>query len=266
MMMHQCVRGVFVWAVFVGAMTGIASPLLAETFGFEDIGLWVGDGPNHAAMVIDWGDEQVAWGYRWSGSATSQDMLLAIAGQTRIHIAGDSDQFNPGDAGQFVTSHTGAAPRLFVRLSQFDFGFPANAIFGLGYDLDNDGGTFTTGFEGLDPDFSTDPSRETGSADDPDDLYHEGWFQNPSWRGSRTNISASGGPYAGGSWDKSTFLGNPLNNGDWDGWSIGGGTVPVGLPTAAVPEPGTAALLSVIGVGLWRIRHRRCNSIAHNDN
>jgi len=255
-MIHQCVRSICVWAVFVGVAIGTVLPSLAETFGFGEIQLWAGNGPNRAAMVIDWGDQQSAWGYRWSGSATSQDMLLAVAGLTRVHIAGHEDQFNPGDAGQFVASHTGADPRLFARLSQFDFGFPANTIFGLGYDLDNDGGAFTTGLEGPNPATSNEPSKETGAADDPDDLYHEGWFQNPSWKGSRSNASASGGPYAGGSWDSFTFLGNTLNDGDWDGWSIGTGTVPTGLPTAAIPEPGTAALLIVVGIGSWRLRRR----------
>ncbi len=50
----------------------------------DDIQYWVGSGANRAGLVIDWNDGQsttsYAWGYRWDGAATGEDMLRAIAG------------------------------------------------------------------------------------------------------------------------------------------------------------------------------------------
>lgn len=58
----------------------ITQPLSA--FDFDDILFWVGEGDNQAALVIDWQDgkepQSLAWGFRWSGTATGQDLINAI--------------------------------------------------------------------------------------------------------------------------------------------------------------------------------------------
>src|SRR5690606_25373671 len=95
---------------------------------------------NQAALIIDWKDgkspQALAWGFRWDGAATVGDMIQAIAGVTQIRAE---------SSGAFVADLSGADPRLFVRLSQHSFG---NAILGIGYDLDGDGGSYITGIEG----------------------------------------------------------------------------------------------------------------------
>jgi hypothetical protein len=55
----------------------------ASAFDFSDIANWTGTGSNESALVIDWEDgssqHELAWGYRWSGSATGEQMVQAIA-------------------------------------------------------------------------------------------------------------------------------------------------------------------------------------------
>ena len=51
---------------------------------FDNIQYWVGNGRNHAALVVKWDDgngnnTNLVWGYRWSGKATGVDMLKAVA-------------------------------------------------------------------------------------------------------------------------------------------------------------------------------------------
>ncbi len=54
----------------------------AQTFGFSDIVNWTGTGTNRAAFVLDWNDGTVtrsmAWGFRWTGSATAEQMLRDV--------------------------------------------------------------------------------------------------------------------------------------------------------------------------------------------
>ena len=58
------------------------SPTRDNTFTFDDIKFWVGEGENKAALVVDWYyDDETAmvWGFRWNGEATGLDMIKAIA-------------------------------------------------------------------------------------------------------------------------------------------------------------------------------------------
>jgi hypothetical protein len=74
---------------------------------FDDIQFWAGSGTNRAALVIEWPDvdspKSVAWGYRWNGSATAQDMMFALAGV----IAGGP------------TPSAGSDPRLQLELNYY---------------------------------------------------------------------------------------------------------------------------------------------------
>ena len=71
--------------VAFGVLAG-SSGVASASFVFDDIGFWVGSGANQAALVIDWngpdgsGSEPVsyAWGFRWDGVATGQNMLAAV--------------------------------------------------------------------------------------------------------------------------------------------------------------------------------------------
>jgi hypothetical protein len=236
--------------VAAGALVLFTNAAAFAGFNFSDITHWVGSGANQAALVIDWSDgktpESLAWGYRWDGSATAEDMVSAIAGTTEVRVRGDKAVDGLGDASTFLETRSGADPRLYARMSAFSFG---NTLFGIGYDLDGDGGGFISGFE-------TEPgetSTETGSANDADDHYAEGWESNPSWSGT----SNTGDPFDGGSWSGFTFLGRTLSDGDWDGWSIGSGTGPA-LPVAAAPEPTSAVVLGVVSIAMILRRRGRC--------
>ena len=59
-----------------------ANSLFAQ-FGFNDIAFWVGTGSNQAMLVLDFNDssatECYAWGYRFDGTKTGEEMLNDIA-------------------------------------------------------------------------------------------------------------------------------------------------------------------------------------------
>jgi hypothetical protein len=63
-----------------------------DSFTFDDIHYWIGDGTNEAAIVIDWNngkpDSSIAYGYRWNGPSTNMvNVLRQIADEDRrLHI------------------------------------------------------------------------------------------------------------------------------------------------------------------------------------
>lgn len=64
----------------------------SETFSFDNIVNWTGEGENQAALVIQWYGEEapnaLAFGYMWDGSATLYDALCAIAkSDSRFYFA-----------------------------------------------------------------------------------------------------------------------------------------------------------------------------------
>jgi hypothetical protein len=72
-------------------LIGIAE-VKANSFGFSDIKNWTGTGSNQAILVIDWQDgdnSSLAWGYRWDGVKTGEDMLQAIdVADSRLTVEG----------------------------------------------------------------------------------------------------------------------------------------------------------------------------------
>lgn len=54
----------------------------ASAFGLNDIQLWAGTGTNRAGFVVDFQDgtatRSFAWGFRWNGAATGEDMIRAV--------------------------------------------------------------------------------------------------------------------------------------------------------------------------------------------
>jgi hypothetical protein len=199
------------------------------SFTFGDIEFWAGAGANHAALVIDWNDakpdESVAWGFRWDGAATGQDMLLAV-------VAAD--------------------PNLYARVAVFGFG---TAVVGLGQDTDADGFAVTNGTTFDPTGVSTEGPSDGGLPLDPDDHYAEGWSTG-FWK----YFLAGDSPYDGGAWAEAQvgLSGRPLASGDWDGLSFAPdftGPEP-GTPIAAVPAPGAAILVGV-GTATSTRDHRR---------
>jgi hypothetical protein len=159
---------------------------------FDDIEFWVGTGANRSALVIDWVESTadppaLVWGYRWDGAAKGRDMLTAI-------VAAD--------------------PRLFAKLG----GTPANpvAVYGLGYDADDDGVFGVDDGTQFDADgFAFSGPADLAQATDPGDLYAEGWFTGFWHYGVAAN-----NPYDGGAWSDSDvgMASRNLADGSWDSW------------------------------------------------
>ncbi len=187
-----CCRRPVSKAVLRACLGLLATAQVHAEFDLEDIRFWVGHGTNRAALVLDWNDGidpvSLAWGYRWNGTMTGRDMFEAV-------VAAD--------------------PRLarFIYTS----GFLGQVVYGVGYDVDGDGGAFHPGTAGI--------GTETGYADDPDDHYEEGWYSQ-YWHYSL----GVGDPFSGGSWIESGsgFGVRQLEDGDWDGWRPAVVTFPVG--------------------------------------
>jgi hypothetical protein len=174
---------------------------------------WVGSGSNQALMVVDWQQPQtMVFGYRWEGSATGLSFIEAVAS---------------ADIG-------------FQRVWHPDF--IEKSLFGLGYDVDGDGGAFTFGEPGLD--------TETGSAADSDDYYAEGWY---------TGYWARYDSQNGEDWELSALgLAAELAEGAWLGWSWSpapdwNGGAPDNIPL--LPEP-ASALLMLLGAAAV-VKNRR---------
>jgi len=70
--------------LFLGALLSLMliKPASAQ-FNWQNIDFWVGSGSDSALLVVDFGgadfDSSYAWGYRYSGNKTGEDMLVAIA-------------------------------------------------------------------------------------------------------------------------------------------------------------------------------------------
>lgn len=203
----------------------------ASAFDFDDIQFWVGTGSNRAGLIIDWKDGKqpasLAWGYRWDGVARGEDMLAAIVS---------------------------ADPRLYAHVSA-PGGFGV-ALFGVGYDLNDDGFatspalTFVNGISVGNP-------NDNRVATDPNDHYKEGWMSAGFWSYWLRPTTTSNWQFSGVG-----MSGRLLTDGCWDGWSWAASfnAVPPSEPVAAViPEPtGMAPLvLYVAGMGGLFLRRSR---------
>jgi hypothetical protein len=171
-----------------------AGAVNAAVLSLDDLRYWTGHGPNRAGLVLDWNgdsaaDGSLAWGFRWSGSATGEDMLRAA-------IVAD--------------------PRLFAKLGVN--GSLGVAVRGLGYDQSDDGQFALddeTQFDGdgIAPSGPTDGAGALDAADS----YREGWFT-----GVWSYATANSNPWSDGGW---AFSGigpatRTLVDGAWDSWAF----------------------------------------------
>jgi hypothetical protein len=196
------------WACLFAAAVGAGLDVHASAVAsFDDIQFWTGAGAHRAAIVIDWDstsatDAALAWGYRWNGQASGEDMLRAV-------LAADS--------------------RLFAKLSvPGDYGI---SVWGLGYDAAGDG-QFALNDGTI---FDADGVAITGIADqdppvqpvDPLDWYREGWFT-----GVWSYGKADANPWTGSGWvqSKAGPTGRNLVDGAWDSWAF---TSPIVLDSFA---------------------------------
>lgn len=200
--------------------TGLACRAQAELVtvdGFADLVLWAGEGENEAAFVLQFSASHVptsvAWGYRWSGTATMQAMMDAVAGTTTIT---DGSSPPPGLDG-----------RLSVAMTYYPQ-YSAVFIDSIAYDQ-----------AGL-------PSPWTQAAR----LIADDYFQSGTYPVLYTRADAGGLWLGEGESSGMTFAYSlvgasdiPLAAGGWYGFvqSDGAETFSFTQPVAAVPEPGTWA-------------------------
>jgi hypothetical protein len=203
----------------------------------DDIEYWTGEGPNRAALVIQWNDGispgSLAWGYRWSGNATGLEMINAIAGTTTIRTPG----------GTFIESFTGADSRVSVGVARYSFG---DSIFSIEYSGSNPVRTqadwfsgywqyliFGGNFEYYDWDVGDFRTYNTpGSA-----LYTSvSWFSSPIGMGERSLMD--------GSWDALSFAPE---------FALQTVMQPVAV---AIPEPSALGLMGLGGLLLIYARRR----------
>jgi hypothetical protein len=190
-------------------------------FTFDDIEFWVGSGTNRAALAIDWVENNAdspapAWGYRWDGTATGRDMLLAIVeADDRLYIKFNDRLDDPAHVDPTI-------------------------VYGIGYDTDNDG-QFSIGdgtsFDEYGKAFGNAPFFGT-AATDPGDYYAEGWTF-AFWHYG-VEMPEGSNPYAGGNWSSTNegIVTRDLVDGSWDSWAFEGSTTP---PFTAFAENPTAA-------------------------
>ncbi|MBE6310028.1 MAG: leucine-rich repeat domain-containing protein [Bacteroidales bacterium] len=167
-----------------------------DSFSFDDIQNWTGEGENQAAVVIQFntGKETetnaLVFGYRWNGTATGTDMIVAIAKED---------------------------PRFYVLANNGSYGY---SIGGIGWDADEDGDIY---LKNGDQTFTlTDGIYECASeydydnftAGDADDLWSGGWFSG-YWSYWVASDSPANFGYA-----STGASGRVLTNGCWDGWNF----------------------------------------------
>jgi hypothetical protein len=95
---------------------------LARAFSFDDVVVWAGAGPNRAMFVMDFNDglapQSYAWGFRWTGTATGEQMAraidavdprlsLVILGQGGVGLGAFLDSAAYDAAGDGFAEHTG---------------------------------------------------------------------------------------------------------------------------------------------------------------
>jgi hypothetical protein len=206
-------------ALFAMGSTATLTGAAGAAFTFADVEFWVGSGANEAAIVIDWngqdgaGAQSLAWGYRWDGDATGQDMLTAV-------INADAN--------------------LYGRFAAFGFG---DALVGLGYDTDGDGFGISDGTDFGPAGLAFAGTSDGATATDGDDLYAEGWSTGfwSYWLGDA--------PFGGGAWDEAPvgFGARMLADGGWDGYRFAPGFVSSEPrePVAAVPAVPVSAVIGL---------------------
>ena len=122
----------FVLLVFVS----VASAATYDGLGIE---YWTGSGANEATIVVDFGLESYAFGYRWDGAATGWDALVALESEASI-----------AESLRLAISETdyGAPTGILVEdidyLSAAEFDYGQYAFAGWAYYYSGDGENWTS--------------------------------------------------------------------------------------------------------------------------
>lgn len=198
----------------------------------SDITFWVGSGNNTAGLVVDFHDgsarQSFAWGYRWDGTASGADMILAIT------------TADPGLS--MVAFGTGASDFFLTEISFLD-----------GMDLHTQtSGSFAT----YPADYSSWGYYIAGGSAGGAGVSGGGLALPTTWTSSPTAASLMGFGSPG----------RELANNSWDAWSFGLNspsyehTVPPGSTVfAAVPEPRVTTLI-VLALSIVFYARKRLHS------
>jgi len=116
-----------------------ASVASAATYDALGVEYWAGAGSNQATIVIDFGLESYAFGYRWDGAATGWDALTAIESEASIAASlrlavSETDYGAP----------TGILVEDFGYLSAAEFDYGQLAFAGWAYYYSGDGDNWTS--------------------------------------------------------------------------------------------------------------------------
>ena len=218
--------------ILVVVAAGAARADLVSVSSFDDLLYWTGSGTNEAALVLQFpttvssstvAPAAIAWGYRWNGSATMEQMVFALAGGITggpAPAAGSDPRlaFDVSDWG------TLSKPEYFVNsISYAQAGLPA----------------------GWSP-----VTREIPEWNDPNFAALYTRAGDGSW---------SSGPFTLSDFGMSSIT---LADGDWYGfvYTDGPGTFAFSQPVAAVPEPATWTMLlggALAAIAVARRRARR---------
>ena len=184
-----------------------------DSFSFDDIQNWTGEGENQAAVVIQFNTGKstetnaLVFGYRWNGEATGSDMIVAIAKND---------------------------PRFYVLANNGSYGY---SIGGIGWDADEDGdiylknGDQTYTLTDGKYECSSEYDYDSFTAGDTDDLWAGGWFSG-YWSYWVASDSPANFGYSGVG-----ASGRVLTNGCWDGWNFSANYGSYAwLPFAAAPS------------------------------
>lgn len=219
-----------------------------------------GTGSNRSALVVDWNDgktnEVLAWGFRWSGAApTIFDMMSSIAAtDPRFFLRIDSATNLGGPAVFGIGYQTGSSP-FGVTGAQNALGGSVTPVFTAGISDINTNGNAT----------ETPTSSAYTAPLNAADHYKEAWNDNGFWTsyfaGSDHNATAPGADYPTTWTDAWVGVGgaNLVDNG-WYALSISEPSYANNLPgsaVAAVPEPGSFALLLFAAGVVFVITRRR---------
>ena len=218
------------FAVMCVTLVAVSSPGFGYTFDEVPVEHWAGpaNAANRAATVVDFGGgNSYTFGYRWDGSATSENMLNAL---------------NTADNGLTVDTHswpwgveiTGLTFIHETVTHKIDSTAPLAGLYPA---------YWWSGFYAF-TEYVYEENPDSGIWDLIDTIDH------PTTSGDGENWQ-----YAGmGASDRG------LADGYWDGWTRGYSDAEAPTPVTA-PEPMTLTLLALGGLGLIRTRRRRRQSV-----
>jgi len=231
-MMFQALRCPLAAATIAVALAGQARSEFVAVNAFSDLVLWAGSGTNSAAFILQFSGttetpKSIAWGYRWSDTATMQAMTDAIAGTTALV---NGDPVPPG-----------LDPRLSIAGTQYSFGLFLDSI---AYDQVGLPAIWSQVTQQIVNNWANDGTYPT--------LYTRA-DAGGAWMGEEESQAMT---FTFSQVGASAIV---LTDGGWYGFVQGTGSDSFAFsqPVAAVPEPGTWALAAVAAAAVAAARIRR---------